>query len=805
MGCQNRVALGQAIGLLCCLSTPAFAQIPLPKFGGEAPAVRLVRLDDLSEEAQLLVDRLHRTEVAARERATKLRAELDLQIADLQKALGEEPGTDPHDLSTAKDLKDQLTQEEALLKRAVEVAGRALSLTKAELLPPTSEIGLDELIALERSARRLLQESESSQTTVARLQALADLEPDIVERKPSLAQQLVEIEWYVHKAQAALAHARALAAKVKVRRANQRVEVFGTRLRVTPEDITKTEARLRRVEREMASKLEALAQERKKAKKLHARRAPRRKSSKEALKREDHATLLSRLDLLTKKEEALSAKLYKLRVRSLVERSIAHRTLLHVPPELSLRQTTAKLLKLEQYQAEAERDISRLREREEEKAKERIIAKAIAERRRVLESGLGVLLESHHHYEVAQIILEIGSGSLEQSFSVTWINLFLTALVMGAGVILLAYGLGYVHRLIGADGILTRLLPIKPAYLSRMDAVVSLMWPLGVIAICSSIVIWPVWNADITLREALAAIDHPLFYVDDEAVSVLSVLQFLFTIWAAVVISKLIREFLGRRVYRRLEWDIGLTNALDTFVNYLTIIVGVILGLRFVGIGLSSLAVLAGVLGIGIGFGLRNIAENFISGLIILAERPIKIGDFIDIDGSVEGQVQNIRARSTTVITRDNISIIIPNSDFVSSRVTNWSHGDPKVRVAVEIGVAYGSDTDAVRKILSEVAQRHGQVLKKPAPEVHFRAFGESSLNFQLLFWIEEQVHRFRIASDLHFAIDGAFRRAGIVIAFPQLDLHVRQLPEPYGDVRALPSEGVEVDDKQGLPVDEDG
>ena len=142
-------------------------------------------------------------------------------------------------------------------------------------------------------------------------------------------------------------------------------------------------------------------------------------------------------------------------------------------------------------------------------------------------------------------------------------------------------------------------------------------------------IIWPIWNLDVGPGQGLGAIDRPLLFVEDEGVSVLSILKLLLTVWGAIVASRTLRQLLNRRVFPRTDFDSGATTAINTMVHYPCLVVGVVVGLRFVGVGLSSLAIFAGVLGIGIGFGLRNITENFISGLIILAERPIKIGDYI--------------------------------------------------------------------------------------------------------------------------------------------------------------------------------
>jgi small-conductance mechanosensitive channel len=177
---------------------------------------------------------------------------------------------------------------------------------------------------------------------------------------------------------------------------------------------------------------------------------------------------------------------------------------------------------------------------------------------------------------------------------------------------------------------------------------------------------------------------------------------------------------------------------------------------------------------VGLGFGLQNIVSNFVSGLIILAERPIAIGDRVEI-GNIAGQVTQISLRSTTVLTNDNITIIVPNSDFIANTVTNWSHGDPRVRLRLPVGVAYGTDTDKLRRALLEVAAEHPKVLQNPAPELFFLGFGDSTLNFELAVWTSEMTSKpRRFRSELYYAMEKKLRERGIEIPFPQRDLHLR-------------------------------
>lgn len=269
-------------------------------------------------------------------------------------------------------------------------------------------------------------------------------------------------------------------------------------------------------------------------------------------------------------------------------------------------------------------------------------------------------------------------------------------------------------------------------------------------------------------------LNTPLVRFGDEALTVLVVAKVVF--WISVVLSAniLIRRFVLRRLLARTHFDPGLQFAITKMFGYAFVTLGFYVALVVNGVDLSSLAVVAGALGIGVGFGLQNIVANFVSGLVLLAERPVAVGDRIEVAG-VAGNVTKISLRSTVVVTNDNIAIIVPNLELTSHPVTNWSHGDPRVRVRLPVGVAYGTDVEKLRTALLEVAAADPQVLKAPAPAVFFDSFGESSLNFELAVWTEAMSRaprRFR--SDLNFAIERKLREAGIEIPFPQRVVHLR-------------------------------
>jgi small-conductance mechanosensitive channel len=233
-----------------------------------------------------------------------------------------------------------------------------------------------------------------------------------------------------------------------------------------------------------------------------------------------------------------------------------------------------------------------------------------------------------------------------------------------------------------------------------------------------------------------------------------------------------------RLLFERFLKDTGLNRSLQyaiaQIVSNAVLIIGVIVVLENTGIHLGALTVFAGAAGVGVGFGLQNIASNFISGLVILAERPITIGDRVEVAG-IAGQVQQIRARSTVILTNDNIAMIVPNTKFIDSPVTNWTYGDPRVRFRIPVGVAYGSDPEKVREALLAAAKENPNTLDDPVPSVFLDKFGPSSIDFELVVWSREMSARpRRYRSDLNFAIEKQLRAAGIEIPNPQRDLHIR-------------------------------
>jgi small-conductance mechanosensitive channel len=234
------------------------------------------------------------------------------------------------------------------------------------------------------------------------------------------------------------------------------------------------------------------------------------------------------------------------------------------------------------------------------------------------------------------------------------------------------------------------------------------------------------------------------------------------------------KRFLFNRFLANSGLDRGLQYAIAQIASNIVLVVGIFIVLDNAGVHLGALTVFAGAVGVGVGFGLQNIASNFISGLVILAERPIAIGDRVEVAG-VAGQVQHIRARSTVILTNDNIAMIVPNTKFIDSTVTNWTYSDPRVRFRLPVGVAYGSDVIKVRDALIAAANEHPATLADPPATVFLEKFGESSIDFELVAWSEEMSYRpRRYKSDLNFLIEKHLREQGIEIPNPQRDIHFR-------------------------------
>ncbi|MBI2556925.1 MAG: mechanosensitive ion channel [Planctomycetes bacterium] len=254
----------------------------------------------------------------------------------------------------------------------------------------------------------------------------------------------------------------------------------------------------------------------------------------------------------------------------------------------------------------------------------------------------------------------------------------------------------------------------------------------------------------------------------------------LIVLFASFFVARYIKTLLDEKVFFKLRLERGIRQTLSTLIRYIIIGIAALIGLNLAGIPLRSLAIFAGAFGIGIGFGMQNIIGNFISGIILLFERPMRVGDVITLEDGTLGTIEKISARCTTIQTPDAVTITVPNSKFIESRITNWTHPNTQMRGFVRVGVAYGSDTSLVKECLLEIARQNTNVRAYPEPFVRFAEFGDSALIFELYFWSGDPGKRWFSQSELNFAIDESFRKNNIEIAFPQMDIHIRStMPFP--------------------------
>ncbi|MEO0869659.1 MAG: mechanosensitive ion channel domain-containing protein, partial [Cyanobacteria bacterium J06642_11] len=315
--------------------------------------------------------------------------------------------------------------------------------------------------------------------------------------------------------------------------------------------------------------------------------------------------------------------------------------------------------------------------------------------------------------------------------------------------------------------------------LALWDRPIRFFWQLGLLGL--KIGLWLITFLEITnLFPQLRSWRYTLVYfltaqnivLGDQTYSALSLLLLVALtvgLWfAARSITKLLRIY----ILKRAQVEPRLQDILSFFAQYILLFLGVIVLLQAFGIDASSLTILASLLGVGIGFGVQNIANNFISGFIITLERPIQVGDFIQI-GDLRGIVKQVGARSTEVSTLDKVTIIVPNSRFLESEVINWSHSDSVSRLRVPVGVAYGSDILQVKATLLEAVKRHPEVLLRPEPEIWFQSFGEDALNFEIMVWTGDPRKQFRVRSDLNYAIEASLRQNGIEVPFRQQDVYL--------------------------------
>ena len=273
----------------------------------------------------------------------------------------------------------------------------------------------------------------------------------------------------------------------------------------------------------------------------------------------------------------------------------------------------------------------------------------------------------------------------------------------------------------------------------------------------------------------ITLLNYNLFVLGDAKITPLSIIYIILLAGLLIYLSGKLKHILISKLLVKLKLDIGAQQAIGGITRYIVLFVGFLIILQTVGINLTTLNVLAGAVGIGIGFGLQNIANNFISGLIILLERPIKVGDRVEVQG-ITGRVQSVSARSTIIRTNDNISIIVPNSKFISEHVVNWSFASNTVRFRIPLMVSYDSDVDLVKKVLTEVASESADILEDPPPSTSLVRFDEKGMFFELRAWSRTRVHNpGSLRSDLNYEIFRRFRENGIKFAESHYSFSMRE------------------------------
>jgi small-conductance mechanosensitive channel len=384
---------------------------------------------------------------------------------------------------------------------------------------------------------------------------------------------------------------------------------------------------------------------------------------------------------------------------------------------------------------------------------------------------------------VVIIIAEIwGKGGLAQYLFYSMIRSIATLLTYMLFMHMIRGGLEWVFH----DSLLRRAAVLQSdadAIIRRVARFTDVV--MGVLLLSAFLKIWRVYD---NLEGALKGLLAFGFNLGSQRISVGLVIASVGIIYGAFFVSWIIQKLLMDEVFVRRRVETGVRLSIGRLVHYVLVVVGFSLALLALGFEFTKLTIMVSALGVGIGFGLQSVVNNFVSGLILLFERPVRVGDYIELGGKW-AEVKNIGLRATTLQTFDQADVIVPNADLVTNPVTNWTLSNRRVRATVPVGVAYGSDVTLVMEKLLACAKASPKVSNTPASQVLFLKFGENSLDFELRAWVWDAEERLRVISELHQAIDRSFREAKIEIAFPQRDLHLRSLdesvilrpPEPTG------------------------
>jgi potassium-dependent mechanosensitive channel len=377
------------------------------------------------------------------------------------------------------------------------------------------------------------------------------------------------------------------------------------------------------------------------------------------------------------------------------------------------------------------------------------------------------------HFAVIILLQLWGKASLALFLFISFIDSMATALVFILYLYMIHGGLEWLFR---------RPFIMRTAHLygDDVDAVIKRVSRFIDVAVCG-LVLLPgllmIWDVYDSLGAATRGLLSLGFNLGDQRVSIGLLLVAAVILYGSYLTSWVLRKLLMDEVLVKRRVEKGVRLSMSRLVHYAIVFIGFLLALSSLGFEVSKITILLSALGVGIGFGLQGVVNNFVSGLILLFERPVRMGDTIEINGKWS-EIKHIGIRATTVQTVDQADLIIPNADLINTQVTNWTLSNRRVRVAIPVGVAYGSDIPLVIQTLAACAGDHEKVSTLRAPDVLFLNFGESSLDFELRVWVTDADYRLNVKSDLHQEIDSRFREAGIEIAFPQRDLHLRSVDD---------------------------
>lgn len=315
--------------------------------------------------------------------------------------------------------------------------------------------------------------------------------------------------------------------------------------------------------------------------------------------------------------------------------------------------------------------------------------------------------------------------------------------------------------------------PLASILIVRLMPKRSPMRPLAHLAVAVGLVVLAVHAVERD-KELQMVANYPLVELGPAVISIAVVLKSIFIFWVLFIIASRVTAFLQERLASTTDIDPSLSFAITRFLKFFLFSLGVLITLDTVGVKLSTLTIFGGALGLGLGFGLQNIANNLVSGIILLIDRSVKQGDVITV-GDSYGWVVKLGARYIVVRTRDGVEKLIPNANLIATEITNWSHSDRAVRLHVKVGVSYKADPFKVRELLLHVADNHERVLKYPQPNVLFVNFGESAMDFELRLWINDPQEGIEnVRSAMRFEIWKVFKEQGIEIPYPQRELHIK-------------------------------